>query len=189
MTYRQSASSLGRRASPDRGQDGDELGASNGLPIPPVGHAFTLYPATPGPSSKPSKPRVLAFLLREFQRVACELRAVSRAWTIYSATTYTSRGMVEMRISKRKEVTQMMWGNGSMGWSWGFGLLAIAGVAVLIYVIVRFLSNKSASDDTRSAPRQADSASARRILEERFARGELTAEQLRDQLRVLEEGR
>ncbi|TFD20288.1 SHOCT domain-containing protein [Cryobacterium sp. TMS1-13-1] len=83
----------------------------------------------------------------------------------------------------------MMWGNGSMGWSWGFGLLAIAGVAVLIYVIVRFLSNRSGSDDTRSAPRQADSAGARRILEERFARGELTAEQLRDQLRVLEEGR
>ncbi|MDH6235596.1 putative membrane protein [Cryobacterium sp. CG_9.6] len=83
----------------------------------------------------------------------------------------------------------MMWGNGSMGWSWGFGLLAIAGVAVLVYVIVRFLSNKSGSDDTRSAPRQADSDSARRIFEERFARGELTAEQLREQLRVLEEGR
>ena len=83
----------------------------------------------------------------------------------------------------------MMWGSGSMGWSWGFGLLAIAGVAVLIYVIVRLLSNKSGSDDTRSAPRQANSAGARQILEERFARGELTAEQLRDQLRVLEEGR
>ncbi|TFD73176.1 SHOCT domain-containing protein [Cryobacterium fucosi] len=83
----------------------------------------------------------------------------------------------------------MIWGNGSMGWSWGFGLLAIAGVAVLIYVLVRFLSNKSGSDDTRPASRQADSASARQILEERFARGEITAEQLRDQLRVLEEGR
>ena len=83
----------------------------------------------------------------------------------------------------------MMWSNGSMGWSWGFGLLAIAGVAVLVYIIVRLLSNKSGSDDTRSAPRQADSISARQILEERFARGELTSEQLRDQLRVLEEDR
>ncbi len=83
----------------------------------------------------------------------------------------------------------MMWGSKSMGWSWGFGLLAIAGVAVIIYVIVRLLSNKSGSDDTRSAPRQADSVNARQILEERFARGELTAEQLRDQLRVLEEDR
>ncbi len=94
-----------------------------------------------------------------------------------------------MRISKRKDMNQMMWGSKSMGWSWGFGLLAIAGVAVIIYVIVRLLSNKSGSDDTRSAPRQADSVSARQILEERFARGELTAEQLRDQLRVLEEDR
>jgi len=76
-----------------------------------------------------------------------------------------------------------------MGWSWGFGLLAIAGVAALIYVVVRLLSNKSGSDDARSAPRQADSAGARQILEERFARGELTAEQYRDQLRVLDEDR
>jgi putative membrane protein len=83
----------------------------------------------------------------------------------------------------------MMWGNESMGFAWGFGLLAMAGVAVLIYVIVRLLLNKSGSNDTRSAPRQADSAGARQILEARFARGELTAEQLRDQLRVLEEGR
>jgi len=105
-TYRQSASSLGTRASPDRGQDGNELGTNNGLPIPPVRHGFKLYPATPGPSSKPSKPRVWAFLLREFQRVApvCEVRAVPRAWTIYPATTYTSRGTVEIRISERKEL-------------------------------------------------------------------------------------
>ncbi|EPR75440.1 hypothetical protein ADILRU_2264 [Leifsonia rubra CMS 76R] len=81
----------------------------------------------------------------------------------------------------------MMWGYGNMGWAWGYGLLALAGVALLIYVIVRLLSKKSESDNTRSSPRQADSSTARRILEERFARGELTAEQYREQLRVLDE--
>ena len=99
VTYRQSAASLGRP--PDRGRDGDELGANNGLPIPAVRHGFTLYPATPRPSSKLSSPRVGPFLLREFQRVApvWEVRAVSHPWTNYSVPTYTSRGIVEMQIS------------------------------------------------------------------------------------------
>jgi putative membrane protein len=81
----------------------------------------------------------------------------------------------------------MMWGYGNMGWAWGYGLLALAGVALLIYVLVRLLSKKSESDNTRSSSQPADSSTAKRILEERFARGELTAEQYREQLRVLDE--
>jgi len=83
----------------------------------------------------------------------------------------------------------MMWGYGNMGWAWGYGLLAIVGVAVLIYVVVRLVSNNSGNNDARSVPKQAGSSGARRILEERFARGELTAEQYREQLRVLDEYR
>jgi putative membrane protein len=81
----------------------------------------------------------------------------------------------------------MMWGYGNMGWAWGYGLLALAGVAVLIYLVIRLVSNKSESSDARSAPRPAEPSGAKRILEERFARGELTTEQYRDQLRVLDE--
>jgi len=81
----------------------------------------------------------------------------------------------------------MMWGYGNMGWAWGYGLLALAGAALLIYVIVRLASNRSGSDNTRSSSRHPDSSTAKRILEERFARGELTAEQYREQLRVLDE--
>jgi len=83
----------------------------------------------------------------------------------------------------------MMWGNGNMGWSWGFGVLAVAGLAALIYVIIRLLAHRTVSEDTRPAAGHSDSGSAKRILEERFARGEITAEQFRDQLRVLDEGR
>jgi putative membrane protein len=86
-----------------------------------------------------------------------------------------------------KESILMMWGYGNMGWAWGYGLLVLAGVAVLIYVVVRLVANKSESADARSAPKQADSSGAKRILEERFARGELTAEQYREQRRVLDE--
>ena len=84
----------------------------------------------------------------------------------------------------------MMWGNGAMGWSWGFGLLAIVGIAILVYVIIR-LSTKNAergpSSSLPSAP--SDLTSAQKILDERFARGELTAEQYREQIRVLGESR
>ena len=97
--------------------------------------------------------------------------------------------MLKFLFIERKDVTHMMWGNGNMGWSWGFGLLAMAGLVVLVYVIVRLLVNKTGSGDTRPAPGRSDSGSAKRILEERFARGELTVEQFRDQLRVLDEGR
>ena len=84
----------------------------------------------------------------------------------------------------------MMWDNGTMGWSWGFGLLAMVGVAVLVYVIIR-LSTKNGerglSSPSSSAP--SDLSSARTILDERFARGDLTAEQYRERIRVLGEGR
>ena len=84
----------------------------------------------------------------------------------------------------------MMWGNGAMGWSWGFGLLALVGIAILVYVVIR-LSTKSEERGPSSPPPSApsDLTSARKILDERFARGELTAEQYRVQIRVLGEGR
>ncbi|TQO19565.1 multicopper oxidase [Rhodoglobus vestalii] len=70
----------------------------------------------------------------------------------------------------------VMWGYGNMGWAWGYGLLTLASVALLSYVIVRLVSNRSGIDNARSYSRPADSSNAKRILEERFARGELTAE-------------
>ena len=82
----------------------------------------------------------------------------------------------------------MMWGNGAMGWSWGYGLLTMVGIAVLVYVLIR-LSTKSGERGPSSPSAPSDATSARTILDERFARGELTAEQYREQLRVLGEGR
>jgi putative membrane protein len=84
----------------------------------------------------------------------------------------------------------MMWGDRAMGCSWGFGLLTVVGIAILVYVIIR-LSTRSAERGPSSPPLAApsDLTSARQILDERFARGELTAEQYRDQIRVLGEGR
>ncbi|MDJ0348417.1 SHOCT domain-containing protein [Cryobacterium sp. PH29-G1] len=86
----------------------------------------------------------------------------------------------------------MMWDNGTMGWSWGFGLLALVGVAIVVYVVIRLLSKNGGSDNSASsasARMPAEVTSARKILDERFARGEISAEQYREQIRVLGDGR
>ena len=84
----------------------------------------------------------------------------------------------------------MMWDNGTMGWSWGFGLLALVGIAILVYIIIR-LSTKNGERGVSSPSLSAPSGltTARKILDERFARGELTAEEYREQIQVLGEGR
>jgi len=81
----------------------------------------------------------------------------------------------------------MMWGTANMGWSWGFALLVIAGLALIVYVVVRLLSNTTGDAGRPPTPAPPAPTRARLILDERFARGELTAEQYRDQLRTLDE--
>ncbi|KGJ72439.1 hypothetical protein GY21_15240 [Cryobacterium roopkundense] len=83
----------------------------------------------------------------------------------------------------------MMWDTSSMGWSWGFGLLAIAFIALIVYVVVRSLSKTPGGEGPPSTDSSLESSDARHILDERFARGELTAEQYRDHLRILGEDR
>ncbi|MDJ0336722.1 SHOCT domain-containing protein [Cryobacterium sp. PH31-O1] len=79
----------------------------------------------------------------------------------------------------------MMWGNSTMGWSWGFGLLALVGVAIVIYVVVRLVSKNGGGESSLPSGVRPEADAARKILDERFARGEITAEQYREQIRVL----
>ncbi|MFJ5978502.1 SHOCT domain-containing protein [Pseudarthrobacter oxydans] len=81
----------------------------------------------------------------------------------------------------------MMWGYGSnMGWMmWLWG--------VLLLVAVR-LSGTGRTPERHPEPRQlpgpeAGRTRAQQILDERFARGELSEEEYRERLRVLGEGR
>ena len=80
----------------------------------------------------------------------------------------------------------MMWGYGQgAGW-WIWGILLLLGIALLVVLAVRAFGGGIGGrrgQDGRPA------STARRILDERFARGELTADQYREQLRVLGEGR
>ena len=96
------------------------------------------------------------------------------------------------------------YGNG-FGWMWLWGLLLLVGIAVLVLLAVRLFTGGA----SRDRPEQYGSygarpygppgtppggpgypggkSQARLILDERFARGELTAEQYRENVKVLGE--
>lgn len=87
----------------------------------------------------------------------------------------------------------MMWGYGTgMGWMmWLWGALLLVGIALLVVVAVRLSGTGRTSERQPEPPRMpgpdAGRTRAQQILDERFARGELTAEEYHERLRVLGE--
>lgn len=62
-----------------------------------------------------------------------------------------------------------------MGWLWVWPVLTVAGLLMLGYVAVRLLRSKRISASTGTGP--SSDSSARRILDTRYARGEIDAEE------------
>jgi putative membrane protein len=85
----------------------------------------------------------------------------------------------------------MMWGYGmNTGWMWLWGPLLLVGIVSLVLVGVRlFAGGRSHGSLPGPASPYSGRSRARLILDERFARGDLSAEQYREQLRVLGEDR
>ena len=82
-----------------------------------------------------------------------------------------------------------MFGNGfPMGTDWFFGILIMVGVVLLVVLLVRILAGGVKRDAGGTTGEQRVS-SARQLLDERYARGELDAEQYRERVRVLGEDR
>jgi putative membrane protein len=78
----------------------------------------------------------------------------------------------------------MMWGNGmNPAWFWLYGLLSLAAIVLLIVWTVRVFRD----DSTGPAGPGPDRSAARQLLDERYARGELTDEQYRQQVAELGE--
>ena len=69
---------------------------------------------------------------------------------------------------------------GGVGFFWLWPLLLVAGAALLVWAVARL-----SGSGTTGASRPPDPA--REILRARFARGEITEEQLRQGLRALDE--
>lgn len=81
-------------------------------------------------------------------------------------------------------------GNGyGMGWmsgNWGFGLLALAGLALLVVVLARVVSGGIGSGvATRPVDQAPPHVSAHQILDERYARGDLTTEEYSERIENL----
>lgn len=82
------------------------------------------------------------------------------------------------------------WDMGGMGCMagmaamWILGLLLLAGAVALTVVLVRAAVNRTGSQGDAGAGRS--SGPGRQILEERYARGELSTEEYRERLRTLE---
>lgn len=71
-----------------------------------------------------------------------------------------------------------------MGWMWAFWILLIVGAILLIVLLVRLAGGGL---ERRNGTRSTDGSRAREILQERYARGELTTEEYRERLRILNE--
>ena len=82
-------------------------------------------------------------------------------------------------------------GMGGMGLAWIFWLLLIAGVILLAVVLVKALTRSAGGNgptDRQGPPRTGTGpARAREILEERYARGEISTEEYQERRRILEE--
>lgn len=81
-------------------------------------------------------------------------------------------------------------GTGSgMGWMWIFWLLLIVGIVSVVVLAVRVLGGGTRRDGAPGGGAGRPSRSrAREMLDERYARGELTTEEYRERLTALGEG-
>ncbi len=80
----------------------------------------------------------------------------------------------------------MMGGGFEMGIGWIFGLLVLVGVVLLVVVAVRAVGGGITTGTTGGAETDR-SHRAREILDERYARGELTTEEYRERLTTMGE--
>jgi putative membrane protein len=74
-----------------------------------------------------------------------------------------------------------------MGWGWLFGLLMLVGVILLVVLAVRALGGGiTRGVGGAGSPAQSPGRSrAREVLDERYARGEITTEEYRERLQTL----
>ena len=80
----------------------------------------------------------------------------------------------------------MMWGDfGMSGWFWGFGVLVVIGVVILLIVLIRMLSNPRTTPPQAGPTAAGGTPSPKQILDERYAKGELTTDEYRERVSAL----
>lgn len=87
----------------------------------------------------------------------------------------------------------MYWDHYGMGWSWIWVLLPILLVAAAIVVVIVLVTRSTSGSSHPQGPRPPEyragppPSSARAIVEERLARGEITPDEYREIVRALDE--
>jgi putative membrane protein len=80
----------------------------------------------------------------------------------------------------------MMWGDHSMSaWAWGFGILVLVGVVLVVFALIRMLAPAGPTSPPGDTTPTGGAAFPKQILDERYARGELTTEEYRERLAAL----
>ena len=82
----------------------------------------------------------------------------------------------------------MNYGGGMGGWGWIFGALVLVGLVLLIVVAVRLLGRPQGGVTTALPPHEDPRARARAVLDERYARGEISTDEYRERRQALDEG-
>lgn len=85
----------------------------------------------------------------------------------------------------------MNYGGAMGGWGWLFGALVLVGIVLLVVVAVRLLGGGSSVGTSGGGPalaREDPRARARALLDERYARGEISTDEYRERRQTLEEG-
>lgn len=80
----------------------------------------------------------------------------------------------------------MMWGNyGMNGFSWAFGGLVVIGVVILIVVLLRRPSPSRIDASRIPSAVVGSTLTPKQILDERYAKGELTTEDYKERIAAL----
>lgn len=76
----------------------------------------------------------------------------------------------------------MMWGYGYNGWGWMWvvGALVAVGIVILVVFLIR-----NSTTSPRPVGTEKATVTPRQILDERYARGELTTEEYRERIATL----
>ncbi|HEX2893431.1 MAG TPA: SHOCT domain-containing protein [Marmoricola sp.] len=79
---------------------------------------------------------------------------------------------------------------GGMGGSWIWPLMLVAGLVVLVWGLMHARSGSADGSESRAGhvPQGRNTDQARDILRERYARGEISEDELRERMRVLDGG-
>ena len=88
----------------------------------------------------------------------------------------------------------MMDGYGPMmgwGWMWLFWALIVIGVVLLVVLTIRLMRGgiSGSGGDSHRHDQPLGSLTARQILEQRYARGEIDTDEYKERLQTLDEGR